>query len=172
MAARLEIDNAIVRYKKAYKELWQLARNNPDVFPSGPIGCGSIAEYDVKKYLVRAHQGAVVRFGNSNQKGWDVEVALHDGNSIRYQIKSVSPFNMNRRTTNLVKGFDRLIVLSLGDYFVPDQAYLFEDSSIFFGSPKIRNLTTPIADSRRKTGSKVFHQYAIDIKDELLSAIE
>lgn len=148
MSSQFEIDESVALYANACAELWKQIKDNPSALPSGSIGCGSIAEHDAKKYLERVHKGAVISFGASNQKGWDIKVVTKNGECIKYQVKSVSVFNKSRRTTKLVRGFDRLIVLSLGDLFVPDQAFLFKDVSAIWGASTTRCLTLTVPNPR------------------------
>lgn len=170
MSSEFEIDDAVFGYAKSYAKLWKQIRDNPSEFPSNAISCGSIAEHYAKKYLEFIHEGATVRFGTANEKAWDIEVVTVDKQTYKYQVKSVSLFNRSRTTTQLVKGFDRLIVLSLDCDFFPYRAYLFEDAVAFWASNKIKKLKIPDPSSRRRTGTAIF-QSAKDIKDEFFDAL-
>lgn len=171
MPDEFEIDRAVFEYSKAYAKLWKQIQENPCEFPSGAISCGSIAEHYTKKYLEAQNEGAAVRFGNSNEKAWDIEVLTSDKKAIKYQVKSVSHFSVARKTTELVKGFDRLIVLSLDCDFFPSHVYLFDDANIFLLPKKIKILTVPDPGFPRRRGSVVF-QYAKDIKNDFFEALQ
>ena len=167
----LDLDKAVFGFADAYARLWASARAHPLDFPQTAIGCGSIAEYYSLIYLRSKHSNISVSFSQSGAKGFDIEAKTETGEGIKYQIKSISPFNKARRLNALTRGFDRLIVLSLSEEFFPDQAYLFDDSSIFFSPGQCRTLTVPDGTRPHRTGSKVF-AHAKNIINEFLTSLE
>lgn len=167
MSDSVIIDKAVFAYAKAYAKLWKVIQENPLKFPRNGISCGLIAEHYAKMYLEHMHQESSVRFGAANEKGWDIEVVTKNEGSIKYQVKSVSVFNKSRVTTELVRGFDKLIVLGLGDDFFPHQAYLFNDASIFWSKNKTKRLTLP---DQQKPGSAIF-KLSENIKDDFDDAL-
>jgi len=156
MVQEPEIDKAINRYGEAYCKLWEQVRDNPNEFPSGVVSSGTIAEYWVKKYLEWKYNNSNVSFGLPTQKSWDIKVTYKDGKEVLYQVKSVSLFNKSRKLSPLVKGFDKLIVISLDCDFFPFQAYVFQDASVLNGEHNVQALVVPDPDNKRKRGSKVF----------------
>lgn len=171
MNSEMEIDKAVFGYADAYYELWTKIQKHPSEFPRSAISCGTIAEHYAKKYLEKIHTDAVVKFGSGNEKSWDIEVTTQKGLSIKYQVKSSSIFNENRKITALVCGFDRLIIVFLDGRFFPTEVYLFNDASIFYHPKKISFLTIPDSNSPRKRGSNIF-QFAIKINDPFFESLE
>lgn len=168
-SAELDLDKAVFEFADAYARLWEYARKYPEDFPQTVIGCGSIAEYYVAMYLRREYEGASICFPSGNTKGFDIEVNLNDRPFTKYQVKSISPFNKSRRLNTLTKGFDKLIILSLDERFFPDQAFLFENSEIFFETGKNRTLIVPDKFNSRRPGSHIFTQAKNILNDFLLS---
>lgn len=167
MVQETVIDKAIDGYGKAYLKLWEQVKANPHEFPSGVVSAGTIAEYYAKKYLENKYEGTDVSFGSPNEKAWDIRVTSSNGMNTLYQVKSISLFNKSRKLSPLVKGFDRLIVISMDCDFFPFQVYLFKDASVLFGENRVTALTVPNPDSGRETGSKVF-SFAENIHEEFL----
>ena len=166
----IEIDKAIFAYGKACASLWNLMQRHPSEFPQAVLSCGTIAEYYTRIFLRAKHQKADVIYGKANEKAWDIEVITEDGEKITYQVKSISFLNKGKVIKRLVKGFDKLIIVSLNFEFFPVQVYLFDDPSIFFSTSKIRTMTIPNPDNPRNNGSKVF-QFAKNITDEFNEAL-
>lgn len=167
----LKFDKAIFAYARANADLWALIQEHPNYFPRGVISCGSIAELYTLMYLKRLRKTETVKYGRSNEKAWDLEVLLKGGKLIKYQVKAVSPYNKSRRITNLVTGFDYLIVMEFEECFFPTNVYLFEDAKVFLTPKKIKTLTVPDLGHASRCGSAVF-RYARNIKDEFWEALE
>ena len=166
----IEIDAAIFAYGKGCASLWNLMQSYPSEFPQAVISCGTIAEYYTRIFLRSKHKKSDVIYGKANEKAWDIEVITEDGEKITYQVKSISFLNKGKVIKRLVKGFDKLIIVSLNFEFFPVQVYLFDDPSIFFSTSKIRTMTIPNPDNPRNNGSKVF-QFAKNITDEFNEAL-
>lgn len=171
MNSEMEIDKAVFGYADGYYEFWSKIQKFPSEFPRSAISCGTIAEHYAKKYLGKIHTDAVIKFGSGNEKGWDIEVTTQDGVSLKYQVKSSSIFNKNRKTTKLVFGFDRLIIMCLDGRFFPTEVYLFNDASILCHPKKVGYLTVPDSSTPRKRGSNIF-QFAIKINNPFFESLE
>lgn len=169
--AELNLDKAVFGFADAYARLWASARAHPLDFPQTVIGCGSIAEYYALIYLRTKHPNMSVCFSQGGTKGFDIEARASNSECIKYQVKSISPFNKARRLNALTRGFDKLIVLSLSEEFFPDHVYLFEDSSAFFMPGQGRILTVPDGACTRRTGSRIF-SHSKNILDEFLASLE
>jgi hypothetical protein len=169
--AEIEIDKAIFAYADAYHNLAAIIQKYPSEFPRSAISCGTIAEHYAKKYLEKIHPDTVIRFGAGNEKGWDIEAKTKDGPIIKYQVKSSSVFSATRKTSALVKGFDRLIILFLDGRFFTTEVYLFNFASIFWHPKKTKSLTLPDSSSPRKVGSKIF-QNSLKINDPFFESLE
>jgi len=153
-----DIDKALDAYGKGYELLWEQVQKNPEQFPSCSLTTGIIAEYFAKKYLEEKYSDCSVVFGSSTEKAWDIMVRDENGKDVLFQVKSTSRYSKSRSVSPLVKGFDQLIVITLDYDFFPLQAFLFEDSALFFGKTKVKSLTVPCVDDKTRKGSKIFSQ--------------
>jgi len=165
MVIESDIDKALSAYGKASELLWVQVQENPNDFPSGAVTSGTIAEYFVKKYLEVKYSDHEVSFGGSNEKAWDIKVSKQNEKDILFQVKSTSRYSKSRRLSPLVKGFDQLIVVVLDYDFFPLKAFLFNDSTVFFGKTRITTLTAPSVDYKGRKGSEIFSK-AMDIHEE------
>lgn len=170
-STELELDKAVFGFASAYARLWACARKYPQDFPQTVIGCGSIAEYYALMYLRREYEDASISFPCGNTKGFDIEVKMKNNQSIRYQVKSISPFNKSRQINTSTRGFDKLIILSLDENFFPVQAFIFEDPIVIFQERRNVNLTVPDGISLRRSGSKIFTQ-AKNILSDFIASLE
>ncbi len=158
MVEESDIDKALDAYGKAYELLWEQVQANPEQFPGCALTSGTIAEYFAKKYLEEKYTDCSVVFGRSTEKAWDIKVCDTNGGDILFQVKSTTRYSKNRSLSQLVKGFDQLIVITLDYDFFPLQVFLFEDASVFFGENKLTSLTVPCVDYKLRKGSKIFSQ--------------
>lgn len=161
-------DVAIERYHAATKALREVVLDYPEIFPKSNIGPGFIAEYDAAIYLKKKYVAGNIAFGSGSQRGWDIAVEFGSA-AIRFQIKCVDEGSNNRRINFSNKSFDKLIVLSLGDFFVPSQVYLFDDAACL---KNVRSLTVPAVRGDRRRGSDLFRTAAQDITCEFLESME
>lgn len=156
------IDEALNNFGKAYYELKSIIDKCPELFPSSVVSCGTIAEFYSILYLQHTFPAAQVTFGNGSQKGWDIRVALPNGVSQLYQVKSTSAFSKTRTISKPTRGFDVLVVTELDADFNPAAIYKFEGKSVIsqlLGSGK---LIVPDRNIASRRGSRVF-QFATDI---------
>lgn len=163
-----EISKAIENYYNATKTLREIIKTNPLIFSKTALGPGSIAEYDSAIYLKKKYTDCKVTFGHGSQRGWDLLVE-NNSTSIRIQVKCVDEHSGNRKITFSNKAFDQLIVLSLGDYLVPMQAFLFETIDCL---KKARTLTLPSSNNPAQRGSDVFRTDAKNISHEFWESME
>lgn len=159
---------AIEKYHAATSALREVVEQYPELFPKSSIGPGIIAEYDSAIYLKKKYYGCKATFGHGSQRGWDIVVEC-ESVKIRFQVKCVDENSSNRVVRFTNKSFDQLIILSLGDFFVPSQAYLFDDVTFL---KNVGSLSVPSATDKRKFGSTWFRTNARNISKEFWASME
>jgi len=154
-----EVNQAIDEYGKSLQKLKFLQDNSDSLLPKGAITVGTIGEYYCFIWLKHQFPEYTVRYGDSTQKSWDIEIISNEGGSTKYQCKTVSLNSNKLSISNLKKGFDKLIVLVLSEDYFPAIAYEltnnfeFRDLSTFTikdprkpnsGSPTLKPVTKEI----------------------------
>ena len=154
-----QVNQAIDEYGKSLQKLKNFQNDANNFLPKGAITVGTIGEYYCYIWLKHQFPSCKVHYGDSTQKSWDIEVISNEGQSTKYQCKTVSLNSTNLTISNLKKGFDKLIIIVLSEDYFPEVAYEltndfeFRDISSFAikdprkpnsGSPKLKSVTKEI----------------------------
>lgn len=146
-----EIRRAIKTYASAYKDLQKLQESSSHSIPEGDQKTGCIGEFYAYQYLRKFHPEEEVKYGDHNQKGWDIRI----GQKYRVQVKTVSAYSKKRGMSPLHEGWDKLYVIYLDCLFKPKGFWIVDYSPSIFEDIQtpLKGLVCP-GPGNKPTGSK------------------
>jgi hypothetical protein len=159
-----EVNDAIDAYGNALIKLKAMQSRADSLLPKGSINVGTIGEYYAFIWLKHQFPDALVTYGNATEKSWDIVVTLNNEKTL-YQVKTVSLNSKSLRISRLQKGFDKLIVIILGEDYFPEDAYLLDCDFVFTG---IQTFSVP---NRGQNGSSIFVSNGTQINFDLFDSI-
>ena len=160
----LNVTNAITAYGDALLELKKLQQDNLNLLPDGNVSVGTIGEYYAFIWLKHSNPTAIVKYGRSTEKSWDISVE-EDNKKTFYQVKTVSLNSQKLTIKNLIKGFDKLIVIVLAEDYFPEDVYLLDSNFEF----KSKSFAVP--HKQKGHGSKIFKTNAKNIHNGFFTSL-
>ena len=138
----------IQKYAKAYSQLECMQLNLP-FFQKGDQKTGVVGEFYVYLFLRDKHPASDLCYGNTSQKGWDIEVSMR---SLKVQVKTVSQFSKARGMSPIHPGWDELHILYLDKKLKPMGFWIVTETSIADEKP-LKNQRCPDPKCPERSGS-------------------